>query len=109
LVEAIFKKGSYGFEECHIEGHAGYNPGNDIVCSAVSALGYALVGALKNINGLSIREMQAENGIDVIINPFIEPSRQRAVDMVFTTVYIGLKQIEQAYPGHVQVKQTAVL
>jgi uncharacterized protein YsxB (DUF464 family) len=53
--------------------------------------------------------MQAENGIDVVINPFIEFNRQRAVDMVFTTVYIGMKQIEQAYTGHVQVKQTAVL
>lgn len=109
MVEVSFNKGSYGYEECHIKGHADYNPGNDIVCSAVSALGFALVGTLKSINGISFRELQYEKGVDVIINPFINPGQRRSIDMVFMTVYIGLKQIESSYPGHVHVSENTVL
>jgi uncharacterized protein YsxB (DUF464 family) len=109
LVEVCFKKGNYGYEECRIEGHAGFNPGNDIVCAAVSALGFALIGSLRNISGISFRKFQAENGIDLAINPFIDKGNQRIADTVFMTVYIGLKQIEKAYPEHVQVKEMPVL
>lgn len=105
MVEVRFVKGNYGYEECHIDGHAGYNPGNDIVCAAVSALGFALVGALRNITGISFREFQTENGIDLAINPFVDEDNQKISDTVFMTVYVGLKQIEKSYPGHVRVTE----
>ena len=108
MVKAQFKRGHYGYEECHISGHAEFNPGNDIVCSAVSALGFALIGSLKNLNGISFRQLQADNGIDIVIEPFTG-TMQKISDTIFQTIYIGLMQIEKAYPGHVQVEKLTVI
>jgi uncharacterized protein YsxB (DUF464 family) len=104
-----FVRGNYGYEEYHITGHAGYNPGNDIVCAATSALGFALIGSLQKMNGISFRQLQAEDGIDLAIEPFINDDMQKITDTIFMTIYIGLKQIEQAYPEHVQVSENTVL
>ena len=38
-----------GRHHLHISGHAGYAaPGEDIVCAGISAIGYALMGYLRN-------------------------------------------------------------
>lgn len=108
MVKVCFKKGNYGYEECHIDGHAEYNGGNDIVCSAVSALGFALIGALKNLAGVSFRELQAEKGIDVVINPFSKESLRLLTETIFMTIYIGLKQVEKAYPDNVKIHEERV-
>lgn len=34
-----------------VQGHAGYNPGNDIVCAGISTLTYALLNYLGNESG----------------------------------------------------------
>lgn len=93
-----------GFTGMKITGHAGYNPGNDIVCAGVSALGYALVGTLNNIPGLEFVKNEVSDHIDVRIKPLQDAGKRHAVNIVFETIIIGLKQIALGYPNHVKVE-----
>lgn len=104
MIHATFIRGSRGFEEFHLDGHADYNPGNDIVCAGVSALAYTLLGALDNIEGLDKRFIRIESGkLDIEINPFIDHMKQVQVNTIFQTILIGILQIEKKYPDYVQV------
>jgi hypothetical protein len=88
-----------------LTGHAGYNPGNDVVCAGISALAFTLVGTLKNINGISFARLQYQDGVTVEIEPFVDATEQLVVDAVFMTVLIGLRQIEKKYPEHIRVEE----
>ncbi|QNB46832.1 ribosomal-processing cysteine protease Prp [Thermanaerosceptrum fracticalcis] len=94
-----------GFTGLKITGHAGYNPGNDPVCAGVSALGYALMGTLANIHGLEYIKNEITTGsLEVRIVPVRDEGKKHAVNIVFETILIGLKQIALGYPNHVKVE-----
>ncbi len=103
MVTVQFYRDNQGFTAMELTGHAGYNPGNDVVCAGISALAFALVGTLKSIDGISFTRLQYQDGVTVEIEPFADAEEQAVVDAVFTTVLIGLKQIEKKYPGHIRV------
>ena len=90
------------FYEFHSEGHAGLNPGNDIVCAGVSALSYALLGTLMNIKDLKVDKEIKDGNMHIYVK-----SDSKAVysiaNTVFTTVFIGLKQLQVTYPENVKV------
>lgn len=90
------------FYEYHSEGHADFNPGNDIVCSAVSALSYALLGTLENVKDASTDHKIKNGNMFISINP-LNKSVHAIANTVFTTVFIGLMQLEVTYPEHVKV------
>lgn len=78
-------------------GHADYNPGNDIVCSAVSMLFYAFVGYLVNSNIECKYTLDSGN------------SRIEAVGDAkecFEMLKIGVLQLEEKYPDNVKVVLT---
>ena len=68
------------------DGHAAYCPGSDIVCAGASALMCALAGALDTL-GAGHAAIAADDRTDV-----------RAA---FTVAVTGLRQLAEAYPGHV--------
>lgn len=81
-----------------LEGHAGYNPGNDVVCAALSATVYALVGYLHNA-GAHLYGMDEET---------VEPGHvvlwfrgDGQVGAAFRMAAIGLLQIARQYPAYV--------
>jgi len=89
-----------------MNGHAGYNPGNDIVCSAASAVAYALAGYLHNAEGHN-----AEGHIDEMYGRHLERGDvllhchgDECVAAAFEMAYVGLAQIAQAYPDNVTVE-----
>ena len=47
MTQAIICDGKCGETVIELTGHADYNPGNDIVCSAISAFIYALVNLVR--------------------------------------------------------------
>ena len=78
-----------------VHGHAGYAPrGEDIVCAAVSALVYALIGALEETG--QIRELVVRPG-------FVTVAAKRD-DKAFRVVRCGVSQIAARYPQCVSVK-----
>lgn len=78
-----------------VQGHANYAPrGEDIVCAAVSALVYALIGALEE-DGL-IREL--------VVRPGFVTVAAKKEDKAFAVVRCGIGQIAARYPQCVSVR-----
>lgn len=83
--------------ELAISGHAGYaNAGEDIVCAGVSAIGYALLGFLRNEREAKGLSTLVEGG-----NLLICASGGERVAAAFEMAYIGLAQISKTYPQYV--------
>lgn len=86
-----------------IKGHALYNPGNDIVCAACSAIAYSLMGWMHNNPQHISRqgEMCEESG-------YVEISARgnECFDAAFDTAVIGLAQVANAYPENVEIEWT---
>lgn len=94
-----------GFTGIRITGHAQFNPGNDPVCAGVSALGYALVGTLNSMEGLTFIKNEVSDHIDVRIQPIQDTGRRVAANIVFETILIGLKMIQKGYPENIKIVQ----
>lgn len=100
-IKARYEDGQY---ELRLEGHAEYNPGNDIVCAGASAIVYALLGALCNL-GEHVETMasETESGMAWVLT---EGDEQ--VEAVFMMALVGLLQIESAHPQHVHVERQGI-
>ena len=76
-------------------GHAGFAPtGQDIVCAAVSALVYALIGTLEQHDNVAALECRKGH---------VSVTAKRP-DPAFDVIRCGLTQIEGEYSGYIQVK-----
>lgn len=84
-----------------LKGHAGYSTnGNDIVCSAVSSLVYALLGWLENNSeDVEWSNTFVESG-DVSITCYGGARTTVAFDMAA----IGLEQIAMTYPDCMEIE-----
>ena len=79
-----------------VRGHAGYGPaGSDIVCAAVSALVYALVGSLRQRD--LVRELTIRPGF---VHLAASGDCQREMELVAE----GIRQLAQRYPACVQIQ-----
>lgn len=76
-----------------LKGHAEYNPGHDIVCAAVSALFYTLLGYLEE--KARVDEAKEESG-DAWITFH---GGGEALEMFS----LGVRQISETYPENVKV------
>lgn len=78
-----------------LDGHAGFAPrGGDIVCAAVSALAYALIGALE----------QQDNIRELVVRPgHITVAAVKEDEASFAVVRCGLEQLAARYPQCVRL------
>lgn len=86
-----------------VEGHAGFNPGNDIVCSAVSALVQTLHAGLEMRCHAKLQHKQCDGyfRIDVLAE---EKNRDRIITL-FDSIVLGLDLISKNYPDHVKIER----
>lgn len=88
-----------GRHHLHISGHAGYAaPGEDIVCAGISAIGYALMGYLRNCPEAEDLRCSEESG-----RLILSCGEHTKVDAAFDMAVIGLALIERQYPQHVHI------
>lgn len=86
-----------------VEGHAGYNPGNDIVCSAISALVYTYVCGAKNIEGVEfITERMNPGDVRVVMTTVTDDARI-SLDVIFQTFLCGFLMLNENYSENVIV------
>lgn len=80
-----------------VRGHADYGPyGQDIVCAAVSALVYALVGALED--GGRLESSVLKEGLAVV-------EGKGECDREFAMTGQGLRLLARQYPQYISVKE----
>lgn len=94
-----------GRYKLRLRGHAGYNPGNDIVCAATSAIVFALMGYLANAkehisDTVTLDYAPGEVSIDVLGDDTLSPA--------FTMAYIGLAQIAESYPENIKIENICI-
>lgn len=100
MVNVKFFVGNFGVYGCSIVNHAG----DPLVCASVSAIGMMLLGALENVPDVHFIDSRHGDGfIHVEISPFVDEDKQKEVDVIFKTTYIGLKQLERSYPERIEV------
>ena len=93
-----------------ILGHANYKAhGEDIVCAAVSILGYTALRSIVDVCGLDETEISykvnEETGFldfKLLINK--EDSRMNNTQIVFKTLVVGIKSLIESYPKYVTLE-----
>ena len=84
-----------------VNGHAGYaEKGQDIVCAGVSAIVYALLGWLENNSEDADFVSIDENNGEVVISCEGDDN----VASVFYMAAIGIENIMNTYPDHVDIE-----
>lgn len=74
----------------------------DLVCAAISAIGFTAVGALGEICGAHDYREQDGN-LEMMIPADLSPELAEKAGIITRTMEIGLKQIEEQYPEHLHV------
>ena len=96
MIVADFSRTLSGYR-LHIQGHAEYaTEGEDIVCSAVSGLFYALCGYLVNFRRDDVRVKRIGNGV-------VDLECGAECESYLQLTCLGLFQISRKYPLNVAV------
>ena len=86
-----------------IKGHAGYHPGNDIVCSAVSALAYTIVNYIEMNRDYFESFGYRMNSGDTEIAYKASVSKEKIVKETLRAIVYGIYLIADSYPENVKV------
>ncbi len=98
MIEIKIKKDADKIYALTSKGHANYaDKGKDIVCSAVSAILIGGLNAIKNIDDFKI--IKDDGYLEILANKNISKDDQ----IVFYTIYIQLKTIEESYPKNLKI------
>lgn len=101
MIAAEFDRDQSGRTSFRIAGHSTYSrKGGDIVCAAVSAIVYSLVGFLSKRKGEQMRLVHFDSG-------HVELDCSRDCDEVMMMAYIGLSQLAMTYPEQIKLKNRA--
>ncbi len=106
MVKVKFFRDGFGYQAMDLDGHADYNPGQDVVCAGISSLAFALAGELKR-KGASFKRFDVMEGVHIEIEPFIEESDRLTTNTIFETILTGLRQIEKKYPDNIEISEIA--
>jgi uncharacterized protein YsxB (DUF464 family) len=103
-----YKKDGYlkGFE---ISGHANYKPyGEDIVCSAVSILGYTSIRSLIEVVKLPEDKIQYskddKTGFLKLEIKNISNDKNKEAELIMKTFEVGIKSIIESYPKYITLE-----
>lgn len=101
MVKCRFEKDNWGIYAVQITDHAG----DSQVCAAVSALSMTLLGMLQYYKVNFNRCYYKSGSFDIDINPFQDDTMRKNTDLIFTTIYFGLKQLEKNFPEKIVVTE----
>lgn len=89
-----------------ITGHAGFNPGNDIVCAAISMLSSTLAQCItdEELSGnVTIDYMELQDGNNSMDFKYID-SASRRIETIVDTIYTGFEILAEQYPDYVTLE-----
>lgn len=87
-----------------IKGHAGARTGGeyDMVCAAISAIGYTALGGLDELCEVNTH-IESEGNLSMKLPKGMTIEARAKAQIILKTMVIGLKQIENQYSKHIQV------
>lgn len=82
-----------------VKGHANYaEPGQDIVCAAISTLSQVFVASVEELTAAQIKTAQTGGYMEIVI----EESTERA-QVLLDSFLLGCRMIADEYPDNVRV------
>ena len=89
----------------YVHGHAGYaEAGEDIVCAAISALALSCVNGLERIANITPRvKLEPEGTLYMLLPDGLTDEQRQTAQILLLGMVGGFQDIEEAYPGHVDV------
>ncbi|MEE0681058.1 MAG: ribosomal-processing cysteine protease Prp [Candidatus Gastranaerophilaceae bacterium] len=90
-------------------GHTGYaESGEDIVCSAVSALTQTAIMGLTEHLGLRASHEIKEGSLTCMLDKSISNDEWKSAEIILETMLLGLKSIEGNYCGYLRLTEREV-
>ena len=92
-----------------VEGHAGFaDPGQDIVCAAVSGITLGLVNATERLLGVRVhQDSDREGKVDCRIPETLGPEIAERVQLLMEAMVTSLSMVADEYPDFVRVTETS--
>ncbi|WP_062308738.1 ribosomal-processing cysteine protease Prp [Alicyclobacillus sendaiensis] len=91
-------EGVLGFR---VRGHAGYaDPGNDIVCAAVSVLVYNFINSAERFADTPLEVRDRGDELSCRFPPSLNPRAK----LLFDSMVFGIEQVAEQYPDHVRIR-----
>lgn len=93
-----------------VKGHAGYaEPGNDIVCAAISALTQTALISLNEVCGIDEESIEytindKKGYLSVKITQDIDNEKKYKANIVLETMYVGIKALELDYSEYITLE-----
>ena len=90
-----------------ISGHAGYHPGNDIVCAAVSALAHSLAAYIQQTLQKKIYDIKIQ-AVNARIIWRVQPDGReyQKINGAFNMLICGYQMLADTYPDNVMLQKT---
>lgn len=85
-----------------VKGHAGFNPGNDIVCAACSTLAYTAAENILRFKDVK-QSVSFDDGLCEITVTAEKAAARRRVKNIFEVILRGYNLIARTYPENVKI------
>ncbi len=109
MIQAVIIQNARGMiRGFKVKGHAEYDePGDDIVCSAVSAIIFTALGGMDELAGYKMFE-EKNGSITCFIPDNLTAEQFATADIILKTMVIGLRQIETDYNKYIRIRYEEV-
>lgn len=109
ILISVYRGPNKAVEQFVIEGHAhAADPGKDIVCAAVSALGQTTVLSLYQIADINIEYEIKKGYLECKLPKNLTEKELYSATLLINTMLLGLKNIQESYPQHIEVRDKEV-
>lgn len=92
-----------------IDGHAGYaNPGEDIVCAAVSGISFGMINAVEMLLDVTLPAKQNDGGYLHCTVPELSADKQEKLQLLLEGMICSLRSVAMEYGDFVKVNDSKV-
>lgn len=104
MINICFKKNSGKILGFNIEGHAGYREeGEDIVCSAVSALSYTILNGITEILKIGVEHIIKDGFLQLSLRDNSLEEIEKC-QVLLETMLLGFESMEIGYSDYIKVQ-----
>lgn len=90
-------------------GHAGYaDPGEDIVCAAVSAITVGTVNSIETLTGVEMKAKMKDGFLSARLPDLPEDSPLDKIQLLLESMQVMLVSIEESYGEYIKIKQVTL-
>ncbi|MBQ4630723.1 MAG: ribosomal-processing cysteine protease Prp [Clostridia bacterium] len=103
----IFRKNS-NIVKLEMDGHSGYNDGDDIVCASASSVAFAIANGIENVTNVKFGYETGDGYLLIVLPDDLNKDEQDKVSILTETFALFIKELESQYPANVQVTELEV-